>query len=156
MNIIGIDPGKSGGISVITEDVSIVLCESIEKMTERDVADTIDAFKSMGACHCFIEKVGAARGQGVTSMFTFGQNYGFWRGLLTANKIPFEEVPPTVWQPAMRCKTRGASTKSEHKQHLKQRAQQLFPSIHITLATADALLIAEYGRRVYNSRTRQS
>ena len=155
MNTIGIDPGKCGGITIITSDLLFILPTSIEKLTEADINYLIMGFKSMGACHCFIEKVGAARGQGVTSMFTFGQNYGFWRGLLTAHQIPFEEVAPTVWQPAMKCKTRGKSTKDEHKRQLKQRAQQLFPSIDITLATADALLIAEYGRRVLNSRSRQ-
>ena len=154
MNIIGIDPGKFGGISLISDDNIFVIPYTVENLTEYDIDAIVSGLKSMGPCHCFIEKVGAARGQGVTSMFTFGQGYGFWRGLLVAYKIPFEEVAPTVWQPAMKCKTRGKSTKTEHKQHLKQRAQQLFPSINITLATADALLIAEYGRRVINSRTR--
>ena len=154
MNVIAIDPGRAGGIALISDDSLFVIPYSIENLTDHDINHLLLGFKSMGACHCFIEKVGAARGQGVTSMFTFGDNAGFWRGLLVANQIPFEYVPPTVWQPAMKCKTRGKSTKQEHKQHLKQRAQQLFPSIDITLATADALLIAEYGRRVINSRTR--
>lgn len=154
MNVIGIDPGKSGGISLISDDSLFIIPYSIENLTEYDVDAIVSDLKSMGPCHCFIEKVGAARGQGVTSMFTFGQNYGFWRGLLVAYKIPFEEVPPTVWQPAMKCKTRGKFTKQEHKTHLKQRAQQLWPSVDITLTTADALLIAEYGRRVLNSRSR--
>jgi len=153
MNVIGIDPGKLGGICLLSDDLLFVLLESAKDLTERDVRDVIHEFKSLGPCHCFIEKVGAMRGQGVTSMFTFGQGYGFQRGVLSAFSIPFEEVSPTVWQPAMKCKTRGKLSQKDHKLQLKQRAQQLFPGQRITLETADALLIAEYGRRIIRARS---
>lgn len=148
MNIIGIDPGKEGGIVLLSDDTSVVLPYSLKNSTEYDISTLIVELKLLGDCYCFIEKVGPARKQGVASMFTFGQGYGFLRGLLVAHKIPFEEVPPTVWQAYLKCRPRGTFSRAEHKQHLKQRSQQLFPSINITLATADALLIAEYGRRV--------
>ena len=53
---------------------------------------------------CYLEKVHAMPGQGVTSMFTFGQNYGFLRGLLIARGIPFEEVQPNPWQDFIKVK----------------------------------------------------
>jgi hypothetical protein len=81
-------------------------------------------------------------------MFNFGANYGALRMALTAAGIPFEEVVPGVWQRGLnippRKKTEG---KTAWKNRLKAKAQQLFPSVKITLATADALLIAEFCRR---------
>lgn len=149
MNIIGIDPGIKGGIALISLDQLFVLAYPTEKYTDYDLDGLVKQFKSMGSCYCFIEKVGAARGQGVASMFTFGDNAGFWRGLIVANQIPFEYVPPTVWQPALRIKPRRKDiTYNEHKKLLKEHAQRIYPGHDITLATADAILIAEYGRRI--------
>ena len=93
-----------------------------------------------------MEDVHSAPGQGVKSMFTFGKNYGILRGLLVANKIPFEDVPPQNWMKHMRIPPRGNKTKKEHKTLLKQRAKQLYPTNDtINYETADALLIAHYG-----------
>jgi hypothetical protein len=60
---------------------------------------------------------------------------------LTAAGIPFERVTPQKWQKAMGCMTKGDKNVS------KRRAQELFPQLKITHAIADALLIAEYGRK---------
>jgi hypothetical protein len=57
-------------------------------------------------------------------------------------KIPFEEVSPVKWQKVMGCLSKG------DKNVTKAAAQRLFPDIKITHAIADALLIAEYGRRI--------
>jgi crossover junction endodeoxyribonuclease RuvC len=84
--------------------------------------------------------------QGVSSTFKFGVNYGFLRGMLTAHKIPFEEVTPQKWQKAMGCLSKG------NKNVTKAKAQQLFPNLKITHKVADALLIAEYCRRTHVSR----
>jgi hypothetical protein len=91
----------------------------------------------------YIEGVNAMPGQGVVSTFKFGMNYGLWQGILVALKIPFERVYPLKWQTAMSCRTGG------NKNISKARAQELFPRIKVTHAIADALLIAEYGRRLY-------
>lgn len=149
--ILGIDPGKSGGLAILWPDRS-----EAHKMpaTERDLWDLIDgsllARDPLGSpCRAYIEKVGAMPGQGVTSMFSFGQNYGMLRGMLIAAEIPFETVTPAKWQrefslPTL--KTCGGSTTVKKNAH-KAKAQEMWPALKITHATADSLLIAEYGRR---------
>lgn len=140
MRIIGIDPGKSGGIAWCVD--GFMQCWPMPK-TEHDIAKLIEDFSRFGDTHCYIEKVHAMPKQGVTSTFTFGRGYGFLRGCLVSYKIPFEEVTPSKWQKALSCLSRG------DKNLLKGKAQQLFPDLNITLKTADAVLIAEYGRRVH-------
>jgi Holliday junction resolvasome RuvABC endonuclease subunit len=80
--------------------------------------------------------------QGVSSTFKFGTSYGFLRGVLVALEVPFEAVTPAKWQRSMSCLTKG------DKNVTKARAQELFPEVKVTHAIADALLIAEYGRRI--------
>jgi len=80
-------------------------------------------------------------GQGVASSFKFGQGYGSLEMALTAAGIPFERVTPQKWQKALGCLTKGQKNVS------KRKAQELFPTMKVTHATADALLIAEWGRR---------
>lgn len=88
-------------------------------------------------------------GQGVSSTFKFGQHYGMLRMALIAASIGFETVAPGVWQRAIGCLSGG------DKKVTRAKAQEMFPSVHIvgrgdkapTHAIADALLIAEYGRR---------
>ena len=91
--------------------------------------------------------VGGAGNPG-SAMFKFGTSCGKLLGMLTAAGIPFEMVTPQTWQKSLgipaRKKTEG---KTQFKNRLKQRAEQLFPQVKVTLATADALLIAEYIRR---------
>jgi len=55
---------------------------------------------------------------------------------------PIIDVSPVKWQSALSCLTKGK------KNVTKARAQQWFPKIKVTHGIADALLIAEYGRRV--------
>jgi hypothetical protein len=73
---------------------------------------------------------------------------------LTAASIPYEEVNPQLWQSALHISPRkNGEVKSKWKSRLKAVAQQLFPRGGITLATADAVLLAEYGRRMRDGRT---
>ena len=78
---------------------------------------------------------------GVVSAFTFGRGYGNIEMALTAAGIPFERVRPQVWQKALGCLTKG------DKNITKRKAQELFPSIKVTHAIADSLLIANYGTK---------
>ena len=96
----------------------------------------------MGLTKAYIEKVGATPQMGVVSAFTFGRSYGWLLGVLDALRIPYEFVTPQKWQKAMGCLTGGDKNVS------KAAAQRLWPSLKITHANADALLIAEYGRRL--------
>ena len=79
---------------------------------------------------------------GVVSAFTFGRSYGFLRGLLAANGIKREDVTPQKWQAELGCRSKG------DKNVTKAKAQELWPNEKITHANADAMLIAEYARRM--------
>ena len=110
--------------------------------TERDIFEKLKFYRDNGgSCVAYIESVHSMPKQGVSSTFTFGRNYGFLRGCLCALEIPYHEVTPQKWQKALECLSHG------DKNVTKARAQQLFPKLKITHAIADALLIAEYGRR---------
>lgn len=141
---IGIDPGQNGGIAYISEHGAIV-----EKMpdTESEVADLLRLIKHQNKkVFALIEHVHSMPKQGVASSFKFGKSYGFLRACLICLDIPFEEVTPQKWQKIFIYNSKGDS-KTKHKNKLKAKAQQLFPKHNITLATADAILIAEYCRR---------
>jgi crossover junction endodeoxyribonuclease RuvC len=96
----------------------------------------------------FLEKVSAMKGQGVTSMFSFGTNYGTWLGIIAAFHFPYTLVTPQAWKKAM---MEGMDKSNDDGD--RQRALQLFPEMGVHLARkkddgrADALLICEYGRR---------
>ena len=136
--IIGIDPGKSGGIAFFFEQGPVVY-PLPETMT-----DTMDLLlgEDLSRAFAYIEKVHSSPQMGVTSAFTFGQGYGALLMLLTCKGIPFEQVTPQKWQKALGCMSKG------DKNVTKRRAQELFPGLKVTHATADALLIGEYGRRI--------
>jgi crossover junction endodeoxyribonuclease RuvC len=130
----GIDPGASGGIATVG---SMIQAFPMPK-TERDLWQLINNLSKQGVDFAYIEKVHAMPKQGVTSMFSFGQNYGMLRGMMIATGIPFDEVTPQKWQKRLECLTKGDKNVS------KAKAQQLFPNLKVTHATADALLIAQY------------
>lgn len=135
---IGIDPGKSGGIAFIPERGD----PWAEKMpdTERDLYDLLQ-IQDEWEPFALLELVRSTPQMGVVSSFTFGMGLGLLRMGLLARGVPFEEVTPPKWQAAMKCRTGG------DKNVTKARAQELFPKLKITHATADALLIAEHCRR---------
>ena len=137
MRHIGIDPGKNGGIAWIddTEYYAIKMPE-----TDRDVWEVLAGLECRNV-FAYLECVRSSPKMGVVSAFTFGRCYGGLRMALIAAGIPYAEVTPTKWQTAMKCRTKG------DKNITKRKSQELFPALKITHALADALLIAEYGRR---------
>ena len=135
--ILGIDPGLSGAMAVL-DDKTVVLLVPFSKTTPHDI---VAYLKPLAISTAYLEAVNAFPHQGVSSVFKFGMNYGMWQGILVALGIPFQRVYPLKWQTAMSCRTGG------NKNISKARAQELFPQLKITHAIADALLIAEYGRR---------
>jgi len=151
----GVDPGKTGAVAIIWPDGKASLYTMPD--TDMDVCDLVGEVHSMCALSdyelkCVIERVqpmpghkkdGGTRTQGVVSAFTFARGFGFLLGCVSAFRIPVELVLPRKWQTSLGCLTGGDKNIS------KARAQQLFPDMgkHITKQNADALLIAEYGRR---------
>lgn len=151
MLYVGVDPGVTGGIAALWAD-GRVLCvrrmpDTVHDLVEalRDISD--QAIGAGATCHAVLERVNAgvfARGRrmGVVSAFTFGRGVGRIEASLAAAAMSYDEVMPAKWQQYMGCLSKG------DKNVTKRRAQQLFPKQKVTHAIADALLIAEFCRRI--------
>jgi hypothetical protein len=140
--IIAVDPGVNGAIVVMSLSGKVI---SSTKMPETalDVAEVLRPYSGI-AC-CYLEKVGARPGQ--QGMFTFGKGVGHIEMALLLFEIITITATPKKWQKEFQLGGRGKMTQTEWKNILKAKSQQLFPAVKVTLALADALLIAEYGRR---------
>lgn len=141
MIYIGIDPGKSGALAVIDRATTILV-----PFSEADYINSLKLLPAQLTRAC-LEHVSAMPKQGVTSMFNFGMNFGYIKGLLEAFGIPYELVRPQKWK-----KEFGISDKNSSVECCKR----LFPgvSLHRTErcrkdddGMAEALLMAEYARR---------
>ena len=141
MTTIGIDVGVNGGIAWITDGKPCVekMPDTLQDLWEVIVSISLEAGTGGIGVKAYIEQVASSPQMGVVSAFSFGRGYGNLEMALTAAGIPFERVRPQEWQKHMKCMSGG------DKNVTKRRAQELFPSLKITHATADALLIAQYG-----------
>lgn len=155
MLFIGIDPGASGGIAVLDERGAIV-CVGKMPESDRDLLDYLETAGGQrgdrGPARAIIERVWSSPQMGVASAFKFGMNVGAWKMALAAARIPYEEIIPSKWQTIMGCRV-GTSRAAGgpvggDKNITKRRAQALFPDVRVTHAIADALLIAEFCRRI--------
>ncbi len=149
----GIDPGLKGGVVILSSSDGIADTLRFEKATNHEIAEWVA--KAVAVCNggyqlkAALEKVGVMPAQGISSAFTFGTSYGFLKGLLTAFKIPYIDVTPQAWQKRLAIPKRAKEEdKTAFKKRLQVKAHQLWPKSigQLTLATADAALIAEYLR----------
>lgn len=148
--IIGIDPGVQGGMALLMGQGTVVEARALGGLKEEEIGHILLSWKSLGTIPpaLWIEKVGYIKGDGAGGSFTFGCVYGFLRGLARGLGMVPRDVYPMFWQQSLQCLTGG------NKNVSKKMAIKLFPDFHmgrkhgITHAIADALLIAEYGRRV--------
>lgn len=153
---VGIDPGASGGLAVIRNKGGDYAVSAIKMAdTPRDIWDWIRQGQEDKNTFAVIEKVGGfVKGNPVpgSAMFNFGKGAGWLEMALIAAGIPYEEVMPQKWQKGLGIPPKKRDeTKTAWKNRLKKKAQQLFPALEagsITLAIADALLIAEFCRRL--------
>jgi len=138
MQYLGVDVGVSGGLALVDADG---LCLWAIKMpvTDADLFAILPTTETTAV----LEQVHSSPQMGVVSAFTFGTGYGRCRMALAAARIPFVEMTPKTWQ------RRLGGLSGGDKQLLKARAQQLYPTVRITLATADALLLATVARRLH-------
>lgn len=143
---LGVDPGKSGGLALLDATGYCVLAT---KMPERDGDLAIwlasarrTALEAGGTIRAFLENVWVSPQMGVRSAFTFGEQVGRIKMALRGTGISYDLVVPVKWQNALDCRSGG------FKNVTKGRAIELFPMVNVTHALADALLIAEYGRRL--------
>lgn len=149
---VGIDPGASGGLAAVDGDGTPV---AFAKMPETD-AETLRFLTDLSgdSIAAVIERVWSSPQMGVASAFKFGVNVGMLKMALAAARIPYDEVVPSKWQQALGCRvgtSRAAGGEGGDKNITKRRAAALFPNVKMTHAIADALLIAEFCRRVRTS-----
>lgn len=146
---VGVDPGKTGGVTVISEDdITIIPIPKEEK-------DIANIFRDIGAKNkvcAIIEKVHAMPGQGVTSCFTFGSIYGLLKGCMHCFNIPFKEVSSKRWMKEIGLFYGPGVKKSQRKVFGLNFAEQRFGSLdNLNIKTADSLLIAEFCKGSYDS-----
>lgn len=146
MIYIGIDPGKNGGIAIM-DDIGVL----VTPFSEESLLKKLDGILFLDDAICILEHVHAMPKQGVSSTFNFGMNFGFIQGVLKAYKIPFELVSPQKWKKEFSC-TSDKNTSIDV-------CKRLFPKVNLKTTErctkdhdgmAEALLMAEYGRRHYH------
>lgn len=142
---VGIDPGKSGGVAFIRGRH-----REAYKMPAVD-HDLWDMLVGRDPATVVVEKVASSPQMGVRSAFTFGHSAGLIRGVCIAAGLQMEYVTPQQWQKYFGLIMHGrkfGKGDTEKKNRNKSKARELFPELKITHSTADALLLAEYGRRL--------
>lgn len=142
---IGIDPGKGGGLAAI-DSIGAVLSTVRMPDTDTDLLRWLQAtWPSDGYRRAVIELLRpmppSFRGGSIAN-FQLGKSCGRLLMALAAAGIPFVEVTPVKWQTALQCRTGG------DKNITKRRAAELFPGVKVTHAISDALLLAEFCRRM--------
>lgn len=149
MLFVGIDPGKSGAMAIVSTDTHPFV--RVDPFDEREYAELLRFYHEYYTISgCVVERVSAMPGQGVSSMFSFGENYGFIQGLLTAYNIPFELVTPRVWK-----KEFGVTSDKNTSIAV---AKRLFPDVSLKRTErckkdddgiSEALLLAVVARRKF-------
>lgn len=162
MLVMGIDPGLNGGLAILNEKGRIILyrrmptkpyISSGKSKKQIDIAQISAVLAKIQPEHVFIEKASARPGQGVVSMFTFGVGYGMILGVCLALEQVFqtEVVVPQRWQKMLYPENIGDLPP---KERALRKAWELWPEIGQQNVThdgiVDALLIAEFGRRMLN------
>ena len=154
MRHIGIDPGLSGAIAVLTDDTLQIHDMPVmtvdrngkakRQVSANELAELLHLYSGKNY-HVCVEKVSAMAGQGVTSVFSFGRSFGMIEGILAALKMPVTFVAPATWTRAI--------GRSPGKDASRARAMELFPEYQHMFkrvkddGRADAALIAHWGRK---------
>ena len=153
MIIIGIDPGITGGISVL-ENKKIIEVYDTPTMIDgkknkrqvngAQVTNIIkDNLKKTEEVVVVVEQVNAMPGQGVTSMFNFGQSFGVIKGICSALSLPIYFVRPSKWK-------KHFNLIKTNKEASRTKVIEIYPEISHKLSRkkdsnkADAILIARY------------
>ena len=150
----GIDPGLSGAIAVISGNHSgVVDIPTIEVKSGKKIRRVLDEWAMRKILHeltlvdsfVIIESVNAMPGQGVTSMFRFGEVYGQLRGMMVGLGIRYETVHPLKWK-------RHYFKPGAGKDESLELARKKFPGLSDRLSRkkdhnrGEALLLAEWGQ----------
>lgn len=150
MNVLGIDPGQKGGIAFITDFHSeAVPMPMIGK--DFDVPAIMEIIRTKSVELVVIEKVHGMPGQGVRSTFTFGYGVGVIVGTVETLGLPLRWVTPQAWKKIVLAGT------GKDKDAAIAHVRQAYPGVALVPprcrtphdGIADAVCIAEYGRRVF-------
>ena len=155
MIIVGIDPGIVGAICFFSKG-NIINVIDMPTMAEgkknkkqvngRQIFNEISSIKKTFVNQTFcvvVEQVSAMPGQGVTSMFNFGQSFGVLKGVCAAMQLPIFFVRPAKWK-------RHFDLINSQKDSSRVKAIEMFPKFSSMLSRkkdnnkADAILIANY------------
>ena len=155
MLIIGIDPGISGSICFL-EDGKVIDIIEMPSMAEgkknkrqvnghqmyNELSNRIKNYNIQNI-NVVVEQVSAMPGQGVTSMFNFGQSFGVVKGICAAMQLPIFFVRPAKWK-------KHFELINTQKDASRTKAIEMFPKISSILSKkkdsnkADAILIASF------------
>ena len=153
MKIIGIDPGLSGAIAIL-EDKKVlnifdmpVMAEGKKNKRQLNSAQLVNIIKENTIKNediaVVVEQVNAMPGQGVTSMFNFGQTFGAIKGVCAALNLPIFFVRPSKWK-------KHFELINSSKDASRTKVIEMYPSLSNQLAKkkdvnkSDAILIARY------------
>ena len=137
--ILGIDPGETGAIGMVCPSVDVWDMPA----TPHDLATLMRTFDP-STTRVYVESVHSMPGQGVSSTFKFGMQFGQIQGVLAALGFPYILVEPSKWKTAM-------GLRGKEKAESRALAQRMYPTASLSRVRdhgrAEALLIAEFGRR---------
>ena len=153
MKIIGIDPGLNGAIAIL-EDNKVktmfempVMSEGKKNKRQLNSAQLVKLIKdnidNIEETVIIVEQVNAMPGQGVTSMFNFGQTFGAIKGICAALSLPIFFVRPAKWK-------KHFELINSSKDASRTKAIEMYPSIPDQLSKkkdvnkSDAILIARF------------
>lgn len=144
-HILSIDPGTGGGIAW-TSSLG-VSCQGMPT-TEGDVIEKLREFVALGIRTAIMEDVGKGVMPGrAHAMIVLNVNAAVIRTALACWGVRLIQVRPQEWQKHFGLgKARDCASSVIWKNKLKAEAQRRFPSCDVTLKTADALLLLDYGR----------
>tara|TARA_B100001057_G_scaffold205708_1_gene206380 strand:+ start:1086 stop:1580 length:495 start_codon:yes stop_codon:yes gene_type:complete len=160
MLIIGIDPGISGSICFFQEGEikdAINMPTMIEGKKNKKQVNGAQIFNEISKriiqidkknIRVIIEQVSAMPGQGVTSMFNFGQSFGILKGICSAMQLPMYFVRPAKWK-------KYFNLINSEKDASRTKAIEIFPYFSANLSKkkdsnkADAILIASFYYETY-------
>lgn len=156
---LGIDPGQTGAVSIFEQchiDGEWYLNTVLDYNSEAVLPVLRELIALHSCCSAVIEAVHAAPGQGVSSTFKFGANFGWWLGVLDTLLVSYTLVSPQKWQGTLfkKYKTPTGGLKGTTKEVSLQVAKELFSRENDTKGwfdrkkdhgRSDASLIGWYG-----------
>ena len=152
MIIIGIDPGAGGAICEWDRGFTAVdKCpDNASKMSSIVLHIKSNSWvDGDGKCVAYLEKVWSFPTDGKVGLFSFGENYGRWQGVLESHKVPINYITPKKWMKYWEEEydIKLPKEKKDRKHKLRELASYQ-TDIKTTLWNSDAILIAAYGYRM--------